>query len=113
LLLKGEGTGGERQGRSGIGVGVVLPFRRVFRALLIAAVLCCSFELSGLASTWCDPECTEDCPSERSGAPCPPNCHACSCCSLPKTTPPAPTLADLPGPSAGSMGWSWTSALPQ
>jgi hypothetical protein len=85
----------------------------VLRALVIAAILCCSFELSGLAAAWGDPDCSEDCPSERSGAPCPPNCHACSCCSLPKITPPVPTLADLPRPEARSIAWPWTSDLPR
>jgi hypothetical protein len=57
----------------------------VFRALLIVAVLCGSFELSGLAAALGDGDCSESCPTEKSGGDCAPNCRLCGCCSLPRT----------------------------
>jgi hypothetical protein len=69
----------------------VLPSHAVARKLLLAAVLCLSFEMSGLAALCGDSPC-EDCPLERSGGQCAPNCHACECCSLPKTTNPVPVV---------------------
>jgi hypothetical protein len=82
----------------------------VFRVLLILAVLCSSFELSGLGAIYGDAGCTEDCPSERSGE-CPPSCHTCSCCSLPRTAPVA-VAADLPRPEGRRFSWVATSDLP-
>lgn len=78
----------------------------------MAAVLCFSFELSGLGALFPDPDCSEDCPSERSGAPCPPNCHACSCCSLPKSAPPARPATELPRAHARLLEWPGTSDQP-
>jgi hypothetical protein len=76
----------------------------VLRALLIAALLCFSFELSGLAALCGDPGCTEDCPTESSGGQCPPNCRTCGCCSLPKTEP-VLVSTDVVGPPTGALAW--------
>jgi hypothetical protein len=90
----------------------MLRWSRVFRVLLIAAVLCSSFELSGLSALAGDPGCTEDCPSERSGE-CPPSCHTCSCCSFPRTAPAPATIADLPHPEGHTFQWAHSSDLPR
>jgi hypothetical protein len=65
----------------------------VFRALLLAIVLGLSFELSGLAATLGDPPCSAECPDDRSGGECPPNCHSCDCCSSPRTLTVEPTTS--------------------
>jgi hypothetical protein len=66
----------------------------VLRTLLILATLCSAFELSGLAG---EIPCSEDCSSEDAGLPCPPNCQACCCCSLPRTVaaPASPVAAPV------------------
>jgi hypothetical protein len=64
----------------------------VSRLLLLAVVLGLSFELSGLAATLGDPACSADCPDDRSGGECPPNCHSCDCCSSPRTVTTEPSL---------------------
>jgi hypothetical protein len=57
----------------------------VLRVLLIVAVLCGAFEMSGLAAALGDGPCSETCPTEKSGGDCAPNCRLCGCCSLPQT----------------------------
>jgi hypothetical protein len=56
----------------------------LFRILFLALLLGFSFEMSGFAAVLGDPAC-EDCPNDRSGGECAPNCHACACCSIPRT----------------------------
>jgi hypothetical protein len=73
----------------------------VFRALLVAAVLCISFEVSGLAAVFGDESCSEECPTDVSGGQCAPNCPFCGCCSLPKTMN---ALAALPAAPCGEIG---------
>ena len=90
----------------------VLISAPVFRAVLVAAILCLSFELSGLAALCGDPGCTDECPSERWGGQCPPNCQACGCCSLPKLVAPALPGSEVIRPATRSIAWSWTSELP-
>jgi hypothetical protein len=68
----------------------------VLRAVLIAAVLCISFETSGMASVFGDESCSEECPTDASGGECAPNCPFCACCSLPKTM-------SLPFATAGAV----------
>jgi hypothetical protein len=57
----------------------------VFRVLLVAALLSLAFETSGLGALLGDGPCSEDCPTDRSGGQCAPNCRFCSCCSTPRT----------------------------
>ena len=60
------------------------------RVFLFAALLCVSFQLSGLGASFGDPACaSEECPSDGSGGECAPNCHSCACCSFPRVTPSA------------------------
>jgi hypothetical protein len=56
----------------------------LFRILFLALLVGFSFELSGVAAVLGDPAC-EDCPNDRSGGECAPYCHACACCSVPRT----------------------------
>jgi hypothetical protein len=76
----------------------------VFRLLLLAIVLGLSFELSGLAATLGDPPCSADCPDDRSGGECPPNCHSCDCCSSPRTVTAEPTTS-APRPDVRTNAW--------
>lgn len=57
----------------------------VRRWLLAVLLFGLSFQVSGLAAALGDPDCDSDCPTDASGGQCPPNCHQCSCCSLPRT----------------------------
>ena len=84
---------------------VELPWHNevVRRAVFIAFFTILTFDVSGLAALCGDTDCDESCPSDVSGGQCAPNCHFCSCCSLPKiaspgaaTTTYAPLTHDLP-----------------
>ena len=66
-----------------------------------------TFDVSGLAALCDEASCDEPCPTDLSGGTCPPNCHDCSCCSLPKVTP--STVVVLVEPAARET--SWTSPL--
>jgi hypothetical protein len=68
----------------------------VFLALL-------AFNVSGLAALCGDTACDESCPTDLSGGKCAPNCHYCSCCSLPSVTGSA-TVA-LVAPRARAASW--------
>jgi hypothetical protein len=78
----------------------------VRRALILVLLALLTFDVTGLAALCGDPGCDEDCPTDLSGGDCAPNCHSCSCCSLPKvagsTTPAAIALT--------STGISWFAA---
>jgi hypothetical protein len=65
----------------------VLRFSRVFRHLIVAIVLGLALQQSGLAAMLGEAGCAADCPDDRSGGECPPNCHSCDCCSMPRTVP--------------------------
>lgn len=56
----------------------------MFRVLFLALLLGLSFEVSGVAAALGEAAC-EDCPNDRSGGECAPNCHACACCSVPRS----------------------------
>jgi hypothetical protein len=57
----------------------------VHRAAILVVLALLTFNVSGLAALCGDPPCEdESCPSDVSGGPCSPNCHYCSCCSLPR-----------------------------
>jgi hypothetical protein len=77
--------------------------RAVFVVLLSVVITLLTFDVSGLAALCDDGACDEPCPTDFSGGKCPPNCHDCSCCSLPKVTASA-TLA-LIAPSARPASW--------
>jgi hypothetical protein len=57
-----------------------------------------TFNVSGLAALCGDGDCDESCPTDVSGGQCPPNCHFCSCCSLPKVAAGASTTLTEPAP---------------
>jgi hypothetical protein len=56
----------------------------VRRLLLIAFFAMVTFDVTGLSAICGDADCDESCPGDVSGGECAPNCHFCSCCSLPK-----------------------------
>jgi hypothetical protein len=58
----------------------------VLRALLVAVLLLLTFDVSGLGALCGETTCEDPCPTDDAGGQCPPNCHACSGCSLPKVT---------------------------
>ena len=62
----------------------ILPVVR--RAVLVVFLTLLTFDVSGLAALCDAGTCDETCPTDASGGQCPPNCHFCSCCSLPKVT---------------------------
>ena len=80
------------------------------RAVLIVLLTLLTFDVSGLSALCGDPGCDEDCPTDLSGGECAPNCHSCSCCSLPKvagsSTPAAIAL------QSGDMSWVAASEDP-
>lgn len=75
--------------------GVCYPSRGVLKALLIAAILCVSFQMSGLAAIFGDPGCSDECPADASGGECAPNCAFCACCSVPRALKPQCTLMPI------------------
>jgi hypothetical protein len=84
----------------------------VLRALLVSAVLCISFEMSGLSAVLPDMPCSEDCPTDRSGGECAPGCQLCGCCALPKTLGvPAPGTPALRR-AVGTLVWTGTADRP-
>jgi hypothetical protein len=58
----------------------------VRRGLLILFLALLTFDVSGMTALRGQSPCDESCPTDLSGGQCPPNCHNCSCCSLPKVT---------------------------
>jgi hypothetical protein len=78
----------------------------VLRAFLVAAVLCISFEVSGLGALLPDVPCTQECPTDRYGGECAPNCRFCDCCSLPRTVGLAAPVLPTRLPDAGPLPWS-------
>ena len=74
------------------------------RAVLIVLLTLLTFDVSGLAAVCGDASCDDDsCPGDLSGGECAPNCHFCSCCSLPKVT--ASTAVALLAPAAHKTTW--------
>jgi hypothetical protein len=89
---------------------LVLSWRGVLRALLVAIALWLSFQTSGLSALFGDGACSEHCPTDESGGECAPNCSFCTCCSTPKTVlnriPPASPIrhiACVTWPAAGQQ----------
>jgi hypothetical protein len=75
----------------------------VRRGALIVFLTLLTFDVSGLAGLCEETTCDETCPTDVSGGQCPPNCHTCSCCSLPKVTGSAITA--LVAPPASDTSW--------
>jgi hypothetical protein len=90
---------------------VAVICRLAVRVLLLAAIACVSFELSGLAAACGDAGCAQECDSDDDSGPCPPNCGMCSCCSLPKSAPVA-LSAELPRPDCQVLAWLGTALAP-
>lgn len=80
----------------------------VRRAVLVAFLALLTFDVSGLAALCEDAACDETCPTDASGGQCPPNCHACTCCSLPKAT--RSLSVALVEPQAAGASWVGTTA---
>ncbi|MES1255023.1 MAG: hypothetical protein ABUS56_05410 [Acidobacteriota bacterium] len=67
------------------------------KVVFVAFFALITFNLSGLSAICEDVDCEETCPTDVSGGQCAPNCHFCSCCSLPRVTSPgAVTAPDAP-----------------
>lgn len=78
--------------------------RPVRRAVLVVLLAMLTFNVSGLAAACGDTSCDDErCPGDLSGGQCAPNCHYCSCCSLPKVT--GSTAIALPAPLARGLSW--------
>jgi len=76
----------------------------VRRAVLVVLLTLLTFDVSGLAAACGDAPCDdESCPGDLSGGECAPNCHFCSCCSLPKVA--GATTVVLVAPPAHAMPW--------
>jgi hypothetical protein len=75
----------------------------VRRAAIVVLLTLLTFDVSGLGALCDEAECDEPCPTDASGGQCPPNCHFCSCCSLPRVT--ASTVATLVAPAARAQRW--------
>jgi hypothetical protein len=75
----------------------------VRRVILVTLLALLSFDVSGLAGLCGETACDEPCPSDQSGGQCPPNCHSCDCCSLPKGA--ASPVATLVAPAAHERSW--------
>jgi hypothetical protein len=82
----------------------------VRRAVLVVFLALLTFNVSGLAALCGDGDCDESCPTDVSGGQCAPNCHYCSCCSLPKVAGAAATT--LTGPAAQAPAWLATNDRP-
>jgi hypothetical protein len=73
---------------------------RVRRLLLIAFFAIVTFDVTGLSALCGESYCDESCPGDVSGGECAPNCHFCSCCSLPKVARAASTAFLAPAGQA-------------
>ena len=87
-------------GPDGLSREILSPVRR---AVLVVLLTLLTFDVSGLAALCGDPPCDESCPTDVSGGQCPPNCHYCSCCSLPKVT--ATGAVALLSPQVRATSW--------
>lgn len=74
------------------------------RAVLVVLLALLTFDVSGLAAVCGDAPCDdESCPGDLSGGECAPNCHFCTCCSLPKVA--GSTTVALVAPPAHEFWW--------
>jgi len=72
----------------------------VRRAALVVILALLAFNVSGLATACDEASCDESCPTDLPGGQCPPNCHNCSCCSLPRMAAAAGVALIHPPPHA-------------
>ena len=93
-----------RENRRGFGVTCEI-LRDVRRAVLVVVLTLVTFNVSGLGALCGDGACDSDesCPTDASGGQCPPNCHLCSCCSLPQMMGAGVVVLIAPPP----RGTSW------
>ena len=78
------------------------------RAVLVVFLALLTFNVSGLAAICGDTSCEdESCPGDVSGGQCAPNCHYCSCCSLPTVAGAA--AAGLVEPQGCDAAWVGTT----
>ena len=76
----------------------------VRRAVVVILLALLTIDVSGLSGLCGETSCDEPCPGDNSDGQCPPNCHDCSCCSLPKIAgAAAPALV---APAARPQSWS-------
>lgn len=75
----------------------------VRRAVQVVLLTLLTFNVSGLSALCEETSCDETCPTDVSGGQCPPNCHYCSCCSLPQVAGSA--TAALVKPLSGGTSW--------
>jgi hypothetical protein len=83
----------------------------VRRAVLIVFLGLLTFNVSGLAAICGDADCDESCPTDVSGGECAPNCHFCSCCSLPRVMSPG-SITTPYAPVAHASAWIQSSDRP-
>jgi hypothetical protein len=76
----------------------------VRRVVLVVLLALLTFDVSGLSGLCDESDCDEPCPTDLSGGQCPPNCHFCSCCSLPKVA--GSTVVALEAPTAHARSWT-------
>jgi hypothetical protein len=72
--------------------------------VLVVLLALLTFDVSGLSGLCDESDCDEPCPSDLSGGQCPPNCHFCSCCSLPKVA--GSSVAALEAPTTHARSWT-------
>jgi hypothetical protein len=75
----------------------------VRRAAVVVILALLTFNVSGLAALCGETDCDESCPTDISGGQCAPNCHYCSCCSLPRVMGSA--ALTLVQPRAHAASW--------
>jgi hypothetical protein len=75
----------------------------VRRAVLAVLLTLLTFDVTGLAALCDQDSCDEPCPTDMSGGKCPPNCHDCNCCSLPRVA--ATVAVELIAPAASHSSW--------
>ena len=80
------------------------------RAAFLVFLTLLTFDVSGLAAICGDPPCDESCPTDVSGGQCAPNCHFCSCCSLPKAMGAAVVV--LAAPPSREASWIQSNDRP-
>ena len=83
----------------------------VRRVALLVFLALLTFDVSGLSGLCDEADCDEPCPTDLSGGRCPPNCHDCSCCSLPRVTT-TPALAFIAPPVCARSWIGSTDHLP-
>ena len=85
---------------------VLWDTRAVPRAVLVVLLAILSFQVSGISAACDDGPCDdESCPGDLSGGECAPNCHFCSCCSLPKVAASTTVAGVLPMPAVQKTSW--------